>query len=163
MSDTIETGSIREDLTQRDELSLYARIANDPEPFVKWGVPMLALIAVEFPTYAGIVLGMLDAVTLGVTGLFDSLLGYVSAGLAQAVLDVQYAVVGVLRDAGGFIDTLPTLFSREVIPNRGYRTGPNGPWKETFLGLEPAYAWALHFRLCAVYCLLGLQGMARLP
>ncbi|MCU4716660.1 ABC transporter permease [Halapricum hydrolyticum] len=160
MSETTSK-SIREDLTQRDELSLYTRIANNPRPFFKWAVPMLVLIAVEFPTYAGVAFGMLDAVVIGVTGLLDAAIGLVSSGLSQTIRDAQYAVVGVLRDAGGFVDGLPTLFSREVIPNQGYQTGPNGPWEGTFLGLEPAYAWALRATLIFAYALFTAYWVFR--
>ncbi|QSG08847.1 ABC transporter permease [Halapricum desulfuricans] len=154
MSDMTDTGSIRKELTQRDELSLYTRIASDPKPFLRWAVPMLVLIAVEFPTYAGIAVGTLDAAVIAVTGLLEVLLGLISTGLAQSVAGAQNAAVGVLRDAGGFVDGLPHLFSREVIPNQGYKAGPNGPWKGTFLGLEPAYAWALRALLIVAYALL---------
>lgn len=43
---------------------------------------------------------------------------------------------------------IPTLLSREVIPNMGHRTAGGG-WTGTFLGLEPAHAWLL--RVAAVY------------
>ncbi len=51
---------------------------------------------------------------------------------------------------------LPTLLSRELIPNAGYRT-PNGGWTGTFLGLSAAVAWAIRATLIYVYafCWLG--------
>jgi len=65
MSDRHTTESIREELTHRDNLSLSARVTETPEPFLRWAVPMFVLIAVEFATWAGIAVGMLDALVLG--------------------------------------------------------------------------------------------------
>ena len=152
MSDRHSTESIREELTHRDNLSLTARIAENPEPFVWWAVPMFVLLAVEFATWGGILVGMLDALVLGVTALIDIVVGYVSPGLAQVVTDFQAGVVGMLRSVGGTLGELPTLFSREVIPNQGHQT-PNGAWQGTFLGLQPAVAWALRFTLIMAYAL----------
>lgn len=51
---------------------------------------------------------------------------------------------------------LPTLLSRELIPNAGHRT-PGGGWEGTFLGLSAAAAWAIRATLIYVYafCWLG--------
>ncbi|WP_459191085.1 ABC transporter permease [Halosimplex sp. J119] len=46
------------------------------------------------------------------------------------------------------VESLPALTSRETIPNRGYRAA-DGTWQGTFMGLSPAYAWAL--RVLVVY------------
>lgn len=46
--------------------------------------------------------------------------------------------------------TLPSLTSPETIPNQGHRT-PGGGWSGTFLGLSPAWAWALRVSLVALY------------
>ncbi len=147
------TDTIREDLTQRDNLSLVTRISNDPRPFLKWAVPMFVLILVEFGTYAGVVVGALDAVVLAVTAFFEILFDYVAPGLSQTVVDIQNALVGGFRDAGGVARDIPTLFSREVIPNQGYQPGGSGSWAGTFLGLEPALAWAIRFVLIIAYAM----------
>ena len=45
MSDSHTTESIREELTHRDNLSLTARITENPEPFLWWAVPMFVIRA----------------------------------------------------------------------------------------------------------------------
>ncbi len=160
MSDRHTTKSIREELTQRDDLSLFARIAESPGPFLRWAVPMAVLIAVEFATWAGLVVGAADAVVVGVTALVEILLSYVAPGLAGVVGNLQVGAVGALRDAGGFFAELPSLFSRELIPNQGYQT-PGGSWEGTFLGLEPALAWALRFTLILAYALFTAYWVFR--
>jgi len=45
---------------------------------------------------------------------------------------------------------LPTLLTRELIPNQGYQL-PNGSWQGTFLGLSPAIAWLLRVVLVYAY------------
>ncbi len=56
---------------------------------------------------------------------------------------------------------LPTLLSREVIPNQGHRL-PGGGWEGPFLGLPPAFAWALRVGLVYLYAAVcvwwGLRG-----
>ena len=150
MSDRHTTTSIREELTHRDNLSLSARIAEAPEPFLWWAVPMLVLLLVEFSTWAGIAVGVLDAVVIAVTAAVEIPLRSVAPGLAQPVADFQSGLVGMLRSAGGFLGELPSLFGREVIPNQGHQT-PDGSWQGTFLGLQPAVAWAIRFTLIVAY------------
>ncbi|MFQ3285533.1 ABC transporter permease [Natronomonas sp.] len=152
MSDRHTTESIREELTHRDDQSLSARITENPEPFLRWAVPMFALIAVEFATWAGIAVGMVDALVVGVTAAVELTLNYVSPGLAQAVVDFQAGAVGMLRSVGGMLGEFPTLLSREVISNQGHQT-PDGSWQGTFLGLQPAVAWAIRFVLIIAYAL----------
>ncbi|WP_435094915.1 ABC transporter permease [Halorubrum sp. N11] len=160
MSDRHTTESIRDELTHRDNLSLSARITEDPEPFLRWAVPMFVLIAVEYATWAGIAVGMLDALILGVTAAIEIALSYVTPGLAQIVLDFQTGAVGMLRDVGGALGELPTLFGREVIPNQGYQTA-DGSWQGTFLGLQPAVAWAIRFLLIMAYSLFTAYWLFR--
>ena len=50
---------------------------------------------------------------------------------------------------------IPTLLSRSLIANNGFQT-PQGVWKETFMGLAPAYAWALRVVLVYVYAFVVL-------
>jgi peptide/nickel transport system permease protein len=66
--------------------------------------------------------------------------------------------IGGLVDGGvGFLtavldnlsDQAPTLTSREVIPNQGFRSPDGSGWEETFLGLSPAQSWGI--RVAAVY------------
>jgi len=85
----------------------------------------------------------------------------------------RFAIVGVLAvvaflvaftPVGSFVEaeislwasvldsvaSIPTLTSRELIPNMGHRT-PGGGWEGTFLGLSPKWAWATRFALVWVY------------
>jgi len=152
MSDT-DTTTTRDELTGYESVPLRTRIAEAPRPFIEWAGVLFVLIAVEFGTYASLTIATIERTFVGVTALFDLLLGFVSEGAAEAVVDLQQGVseflVGVANDAAA----LPTLLSREVIPNQGHKLGPNGPWEGTFLGLEPAVAWAIRFTLIVAYAL----------
>ncbi|WP_049902236.1 ABC transporter permease [Halococcus agarilyticus] len=53
---------------------------------------------------------------------------------------------------------LPTLLTRELIPNQGYQL-PNGNWQGTFLGLSPAIAWTLRVVLIYVYAFAWLAWL----
>ncbi|MFC7210757.1 ABC transporter permease [Natronoarchaeum sp. GCM10025321] len=53
------------------------------------------------------------------------------------------------------VSSIPTLTSREVIPNLGHRT-PSGGWEGTFLGLSPKWAWTIRFMLVWAYVLACL-------
>ena len=46
-------------------------------------------------------------------------------------------------------DQAPTLTSREIIPNQGFRSPDGSGWEETFLGLSPGQSWGI--RVAAVY------------
>ncbi|WP_246999164.1 ABC transporter permease [Halosolutus gelatinilyticus] len=94
------------------------------------------------------------------------------AWLERLVLTAILAVIAVLMaftPIGGLVkaevslwgsvldslSSLPTLTSRETIPNMGHRT-PEGGWEGTFLGLSPKYAWAIRFALVWVYMITCL-------
>ncbi|WP_053948663.1 ABC transporter permease [Halolamina sediminis] len=47
-------------------------------------------------------------------------------------------------------DSIPTLISRETIPNQGANV-PGSGWQGTFLGLSPAGAWALRVAVAFLY------------
>jgi peptide/nickel transport system permease protein len=55
-------------------------------------------------------------------------------------------LVGAAAVAGG----VPTLLTRELVPNQGWRV-PGEGWQSTFLGLSPAAAWALRVALVYAY------------
>ena len=79
-----------------------------------------------------------------VLALLAAVLMYTPVGeIVDQELGAWISVVGVLSD-------LPTLTSREIIPNMGHQT-PAGGWEGTFLGLEPKWAWAIRFALVWVY------------
>lgn len=150
MAESNQAESIRQRLTQRTDDTLVSRIVDNPRPFLRWAIPMVVLIAVEFATWAGVVVGMLNAVIVASTAVIEILLQYIIPGAAQSVYGFQTTVTGLLGGAGSFLADIPTLFSREVIPNRGYQT-PSGSWEGPFLGLDPAIAWALRFTLIMSY------------
>lgn len=66
------------------------------------------------------------------------------------------ALIGLLGNLVGVdavvavADAVPTLISRETIPNQGAQL-PGGEWRGTFLGLSPAVAWALRVGLAYLY------------
>lgn len=90
-----------------------------------------------------------------------TLVRYERVSLAVAIVAVTllaYTPVLPLVDGaiGGFVSLLsplrelPTLLSREIIPNQGYRL-PEGGWEGPFLGLPPAFAWALRVGVVYLY------------
>lgn len=68
--------------------------------------------------------------------------------LALLALEAGAAVNFVTSLLGSPVE-IPTLLSRDLIPNTGYQNPQTGEWVGTFLGLDPAYAWA--FRVVLVY------------
>ncbi len=149
--DTIST--TRAELTATEKAPLRKRIAENPEPALRWGAVMAFLILIELFTFAEIAVTLADATVVAITGFFDMIVGLISPGAAAAIVDVQTAITGFLEGIRVFLEQLPTLLGREVIPNQGYQTGPDGPWVGTFLGLEPAVAWAIRFTLLVAYTL----------
>ncbi|WP_169051882.1 ABC transporter permease [Halorhabdus amylolytica] len=152
MSDT-DTTTTRDELTGYENIPVRTRIAEAPRPFLEWATVLIVLIAVEFGTYASLTIATVERAFVGVTALFDILLGFISEGAAEAVVDLQQGVSKFLVGVADAAAALPTLLSREVIPNQGHKLGPNGPWQGTFMGLEPAVAWGLRFTLLVVYAL----------
>ncbi|QLH76074.1 ABC transporter permease [Halosimplex rubrum] len=98
---------------------------------------------------AGVVLLALEAgalATFAVGLLADALGTAVSlAGVATAAAPV----VDALEAGRSMAESVPTLLSRETVPNGGYWNGQR--WVDTFLGLEPAYAWAVRVALVYAY------------
>ena len=94
---------------------------------------------------------------------------YVERALVTVVLTIG-AVLMAFTPVGSVVHTeigatttilemlsssLPTLTGRETIPNEGYRS-PNGGWEGTFLGLSPAWAWAIRTILVVAYAFVLL-------
>lgn len=73
-------------------------------------------------------------------------------GLVGSLLSVEPLI------AAG--DAIPTLVSRETIPNRGVRL-PDGTWRGPFLGLSPAAAWALRVVVAYLYAAVWLGWLWR--
>jgi peptide/nickel transport system permease protein len=68
--------------------------------------------------------------------------------------------VGAWVTGVGILSDLPTLTSRELIPNLGHRT-PGGGWEGTFMGLSPAWAWAIRNVLVWIYAFVCLAWVWR--
>jgi peptide/nickel transport system permease protein len=81
-------------------------------------------------------------VLTGVFGVLTLLL------IATPFGDAVDALIAAIAGGLDSVSTLPTITSREVIPNQGHQL-PDGGWKGTFLGLSPAQAW--FFRVVVVY------------
>jgi len=72
-----------------------------------------------------------------------------AGGILRTELTIGLVVLDSLSSA------LPTITSRELIPNQGHQT-PDGGWSGTFLGLSPAQAWLLRFSIVIVYAVVAL-------
>jgi peptide/nickel transport system permease protein len=102
-----------------------ARVRATPRPAVLWCAVAVVLGAVEFGAIAS-----------------------TAAEIMAAVL--QLAPVGM--DGARLVtaaDSIPTLLSRERIPNAGYYNGKQ--WVNTFVGLEPRDAWLVRVTLVYAY------------
>lgn len=140
---------------RRDIESLWQRILDNPRPALVWSTVALALLALEFGAFAGGVLAIADAVVVAVTAFIQLTVGLFSDGLAANVLEFQMSVSGFISGLRDASSQIPTLLSRELIPNQGHKLGPNGPWTGTFLGLPAAYAWAIRVVLVLLYSALA--------
>lgn len=101
------------------------RVRDHPVPFARWLAGASLLLLAELGAVLSFVLGVTNdllRLTLGATPLSGAV------------------------DAS---QSLPTLISREFVPNRGYYTGEE--WVGTFLGLEPKYAWLVRVTLVFIY------------
>jgi peptide/nickel transport system permease protein len=156
-----QSPSTREELTRKERTPLRTRIRDKPRPFVRWGVVAVVLFALEFGTFASLFVTMVDATWIGVTGLLDAFIGMVSPAAAESIHAGQQTFSVFLDGIRQYLQSLPTAFSREMIPNQGYQTGPDGPWVGTFMGLEPAYAWAIRFTLIMAYSFFTLYWLFR--
>lgn len=112
-----------------DESTLRNRVRSYPGPALVWLAGLAVLVALEL----GAVIEMvMTTVPWAILGAFLP----------------ETAIWGVVAGFGDALAGVPTLLSRDVIPNQGYRI-PGEGWQQTFLGLEPALAWA--FRVLLVY------------
>jgi peptide/nickel transport system permease protein len=116
-----------------DDETIRGRIAENPRPAVTWAVGALALFVLEFGAFAHFFAQLLRAIAVALPG-----------DPAVEGLDAAVASVG----------DLPTLLSRETIPNRGYWNGQR--WEGTFFGLAPASAWGVRLVLIYAYAFAWL-------
>jgi len=157
-SDTF--GSTTDGIDRREQ-SLLERIAANPEPALKWGLVAAFLVAIEFGALVAGVMAITHSAVLSVTAIIDVVFGLFSPELASSVVDVQTALTDVIGGLRQTAETIPTLLDRSVIPNQGYRLGPNGPWEGTFLGLSPAVAWAIRVVLVVAYSVFSFYWLFR--
>jgi peptide/nickel transport system permease protein len=94
---------------------------------VAWLGIGLFLLGLQFGSLATFLVGLLETVLVAIPGVEGGVLA------------------GVQRTTA----SIPTLLSRETIPNQGYYDGST--YRETFLGLAPAMAWLLRATLVYVY------------
>jgi peptide/nickel transport system permease protein len=107
-------------------------------PPVAWLAVGVVLVGAEAGAVANFVLGFIA----------DSVLALPTTGVLEtpATAAVEF-LEGLERAAAA----LPTLLSRDVLPNAGYWNGSR--WVGTFMGLRPAVAWGLRVALVYLYAL----------
>jgi peptide/nickel transport system permease protein len=130
--------------------SIARRIRENPAPAARWAVVMAVLVIVEFGALWGGIMALPWDVPM------DLLTGVLPGAAAGAVA----GVASVFADAGVWLTDLPTLLSREWIPNQGHRVAGGG-WEGTFLGLEPAYAWLVRVALVYAYAMFTFYWVWR--
>ncbi|MEZ3143459.1 ABC transporter permease [Halobaculum sp. MBLA0143] len=111
----------------------WGRVSRNPRPALLWAGVAGFLLLLELGAAAEFLL----------TVLSDALAALPTMGRAQFLVAAE--------EAAGQV---PTLLSRETIPNRGYYTGSG--YQGTFLGLSPMYAWLLRFVLTYGYAFVTL-------
>ena len=120
--------------------SVVQRVRQNPAPAARWGVIMAVLVAVEFGALMSTVMAIpYEIVTDPLVGVLPGSIGGVVA-----------SIFSVFASAGAALADLPTLLTRELIPNQGYHV-PGEGWQGTFMGLEPAYAWLLRVGVVYAY------------
>jgi peptide/nickel transport system permease protein len=116
-----------------DEVPLSQRIAENPRPAASWALAGAALIVVELGA-------LLDVIFEFLLIPIQLLPGKTGMGAVKAIESA--------------VEELPTLLSRSVFPNQGYYNGE--AWVNTFLGLEPKWAWVIRVVLVYLYALIVL-------
>ena len=122
---------------EESEKTLVERVRDNPRPAMLWSLGAAALLAVEFGALANTIMSIPWG--LVVDRLPDG-------------LQVLFAPLAAFGDA---LANLPTLLTRNIFDNQGWRL-PGGGWEGTFLDLAPAYVWGLRVALVYAYALLWL-------
>ena len=125
---------------QSDDGSLSERIRRNAVPAAWWLAGFVVLVGVEF----GALASLLMSVPWG--SAVNAITSVLPGPLASAVT----TIAAVLASVGGHLADVPTLLSRDLVPNQGYHT-PDGGWQGTFLGLSPAVSWGIRVALVYAY------------
>jgi len=130
--------------TYTDEVPLGQRIAANPRPAGLWAAGLALLMLAE--------IGALATVAVDIVAAVAGIVASVAHVIASPILpSFGAAVQDTLVSARGAAESLPTLLSRELIPNQGHKVSADGPWEGTFLGLPPAIAWGIRVALIYAY------------
>lgn len=144
---------------REDEITALTRVSTNPGPALRWLTVALVMLALEFGAALAGAAILVDSAWMAVTALVELLVSTVSPEIAVLVVDLQSAVSSTLANVVEFGNSLPTLLGRDLVANEGHLTGPNGPWTGTFLGLEPAVAWAIRLVLILSYSLFAFYWL----
>ncbi|MFC6837095.1 ABC transporter permease [Halomarina ordinaria] len=123
------------------ELPLRKRIQENPRPALVWGGVFALLLLVEFGALIGMALATLEFFVQVVGGILNGIVD-----LTGLIASAESAIDSARTAAG----QIPTLLSRDVVPNQGHRTAAGG-WEGTFLGLSPGVSWSIRFVLVYAY------------
>jgi peptide/nickel transport system permease protein len=130
--------------------SIVRRIRENPGPAARWGAVMGVLVAVEFGAlWGGIMALPWDVPINGIADVLPAAIGSIITGIAAEFANV-----------GRWLADIPTLLSRDVIPNQGHRL-PGGGWDGPFMGLSPAYAWLVRVGVVYAYSLFAAYWLWR--
>lgn len=129
---------------QYEDVPFRERIGANPRPALVWAVGLAVLLLLELGAILSMVGTMLELFSSVIVGAFHGAPGGISPNSAET----GAVVVAAFDALEQFGRSLPTLLSRELIPNQGHEL-PGGGWDGTFLGLPPAFAWA--FRVFLIY------------
>lgn len=122
--------------SDEEELPLHERVRENPRPAAIWMAGVLLLLSLE------------------IGAVFDAIMSLIPWNSIVDVLPVAPGAAA-LAAVGDRLADLPTLTSRETIPNQGYYH-PDEGWVGTFMGLSPAQAWGLRVTVIYAYAFAWL-------
>jgi peptide/nickel transport system permease protein len=153
------------DNDQYSDSTFRERLKQNPGPALVWTAIAVALIALQLGALGETIMGLPWDLFLGgigdivtgfleaATGILPAVLGGALSAVVGGISAILLAIAGALAAIGDAVASLPTLLTRELIPNQGYNN-PNTPgWESTFLGLSPAIAWLIRFALVYAYAI----------
>lgn len=132
--------------TVTEDVPLVQRVRENPRPALIWLAGLALLVLVEFGAVAS---SLAEVVRV----LVELVPGDLGMPTVEAFMNSVHAASRGFRD---WAQSIPTLLSRDLIPNQGHQTAPGSAWEGTFLGLPPAIAWAIRVVVVYVYAFLFL-------